>query len=59
MNFIIGILLILMIVAWIMAIRVAKKEGEVAKKQLNLWVMIAAVLTALSFGLMFIVSQNM
>ncbi|MCD8903913.1 hypothetical protein [Staphylococcus chromogenes] len=58
MNFVIGILVVLMVIAWIMAIRAGKKEGEAAKKQLNLWVMIGAVLTALSFCLMFIVSQN-
>lgn len=58
MTIVIGVLVVLMVIAWIMAIRVSKKEGEAAKKQLNLWVMMGAVLTVLSLFLMFIVSQN-
>ncbi|KFE41138.1 hypothetical protein MTQ94_08425 [Staphylococcus agnetis] len=58
MTIVIGILIILSVIAWIKAIKVSKKEGETAKKQLNTWVMIGAVLTVLSLSLMFIVSQN-
>ncbi|NHM73979.1 hypothetical protein G8Y85_00830 [Staphylococcus sp. 11007852] len=58
MTIVIGILIILSVVAWIKAVMVSKKEGEAAKKQLNTWVMIGAVLTVLSLSLMFIVSQN-